>query len=174
MAEPRPNDVSSPERLRELLHRHSLDTQRFRATVARSLRISDTEVAALAQLSLGHALSPGQLGGVLGLTSGGTAAMLKRLERRDYVSRNAHPMDHRSTLLSLTTTAAADLGERYRRLVQEVDESTRVLSDEQRAVIADFLDAATEATAAATEVILREQAAHKPELAALPHPGLWA
>ena len=175
MTEPRyQDDAGSSERLRELMHRYSLGSQRFRAVVGRSLRMPESDVAALAYLSLGRSLTPGQLADILGLTSGGTTALLQRLEPRDFIARADNPDDHRSTLLSLTDTTASELGESYRPLVEELNKLIQKLSDEQRAVLAAFLTAATDRTAEATERLRHELMARERKLKAPPHPGLWA
>jgi phytoene dehydrogenase-like protein len=72
----------SPDQLRELLHRRTIAGDRYRARVARLLGMNDTEAAALAHLAHHGQLTPGELGRLVGLTSGGTTALIHRLLTR--------------------------------------------------------------------------------------------
>jgi DNA-binding MarR family transcriptional regulator len=162
-----------PPRLRELLHRHSLASQRLREAVARALGIPAADANALAYLSLGRALTPTALGGQLGLTSGGTTALVHRLEARGYAERSANAGDARSCLLVLTASAAADLGRDYASVVADLDELIATLSDDERAVIGRFLHAVRERADAATEARSRTVAQRQHEQAGSAAPGLW-
>jgi hypothetical protein len=66
----------TPENLRELLHRKAMAGERHRANAAWLLRMADTELTALGHLAQHGQLTPGELGRLLGLSSGGTTALL--------------------------------------------------------------------------------------------------
>ncbi|MCW3064097.1 MAG: Transcriptional regulator, partial [Solirubrobacterales bacterium] len=83
----------SPERLRDYQQRKSLASERHRAAMARILGLSDKEVAAILLLARSGHLTPGQLGGLLSLTSGGVTALTQRLERAGHIRRQPHPVD---------------------------------------------------------------------------------
>jgi MarR family protein len=83
----------SPERLRELFHRKTMAGKRHRATAARLLGMDETEAAALAHLAQHGQLTPGELGALLVLTSGGTTALIHRLVEGGHLVRHPHPRD---------------------------------------------------------------------------------
>src|SRR4051812_28344949 len=107
--------------LRGLLARKSLADARQRAAAARLLGLGESDVLAIQHLAWAGALTPGQLGAQLRLTSGGTTALIHRLTRLDYVVREPHPGDRRSTLLRLTPKAEQEAGALYAPLVAELD-----------------------------------------------------
>jgi DNA-binding MarR family transcriptional regulator len=93
--------------VRESLDRIELASARHRAAVARVMRLSENDVLAMTYLRRAGRLTPTALGRLLSLTSGGTTALVQRLEREGHVVRDRHPGDGRSTLLRLAETAEA-------------------------------------------------------------------
>jgi len=164
----------APERIRELLLRNGLESDRLREAVAWALRITPTEANALAVMSLGAPLCPSQLGQRLGLSSGGTTALIQRLEARAYIERSPNPSDARSTLLSLGRTAVAELGSLYAPLVAQLDALIDALGDQERAAIAQLLSDACEEVVRATEDLRHAECAARGENRIGPAPGLWA
>src|SRR5687767_14847140 len=96
---------ATPVAIRRALTRKGLAAARHRAAVGRLLGLSETELLALQHLGMSGRLTPSALGSLLRLTSGGTTALVQRLERTGRVAREAHPADRRSTLLRLTPQA---------------------------------------------------------------------
>jgi DNA-binding MarR family transcriptional regulator len=157
--------------LRGLLARKSLADARQRAAAARLLGVNESDVLAIQHLAWAGALTPGQLGAQLRLTSGGTTALVQRLTRLSYVMREPHPEDRRSTLLRLTPEAERDAGALYAPLVAELDEiADRLGGDEALRV----LEAIAEAAEQHADELARAADADGPPVPSIPTPGLWA
>jgi DNA-binding MarR family transcriptional regulator len=110
-----------------------------------------SELAALEHLQAAGAINQKRLGERLSMSPGAITAMIDRLERRGYVERIPNPEDRRSALVNITK---AGVEESLRHLwpyivdMKGVEES---FSEEERAVVARFLRAATQATQRAAE-----------------------
>ena len=157
--------------LRGLLARKSLADARQRAAAARLLGVGESDVLAIQQLAWSGALTPGQLGAQLRLTSGGTTALVQRLLRLGYVMREPHPDDRRSTLVRLTPEAERDAGALYAPLVGELDEIAARLGDDAALELLDAIAAAAERHA---DELARAADAERPRVPPVPTPGLWA
>lgn len=169
-----PNGAYTPERIRELLHRKGLAGSRHRSAVARLLGLTDTEMAALTHLAYRGNLTPGQLGRLLFLTSGGVSALTQRMDRAGHVERQPHPRDGRSTVLTPSASVLEEAEEHYAELTEELDRAAARLSASERAVIGRFMDevvaiAERHAEAAATKAGEAERV-----VTGVPSPGLWA
>jgi DNA-binding MarR family transcriptional regulator len=165
----------SPERLRDFQQRRSLASERHRAAMARMLGLSEKEAAAILLLARSGHLTPGQLGSLLSLTSGGVTALTQRLERAGHIRRQPHPADGRSTVLS----AAPGIIERARScmapLVSDLDAVATRLSANEREAIGRFLEevaAVSERHAARLAEWARQ--AEREQASVAPDPGLWA
>ena len=163
-----------PEALRALLARKSLADARHRGALARLLNLTESDVLAIQHLAWAGALTPGQLAAQLRLTSGGTTALLQRLERIGYVAREPHPEDRRSTLLRLTPEAERDLGRLYAPLVRAIDATAGDLEEEARATFVAFLSAIAELGEHHADELVRAAEAGRPRIPRVPVPGLWA
>jgi len=162
----------SPERIRDLLHRKALATERHRAGVARRLGLDGTEVAALAHLARHGSLTPSRLGELLFLTSGGVTALTRRLERAGYVQRRPHPRDKRSTVLSARPEILAEAGDLYEPLVTALDWASAELSPEQRAAVGRYLERIVAISEQEADAVAR--AGEEGALGGAPAPALWA
>ena len=165
---------STPEALRALLARKSLADARHRGALARLLNVTETDVLAIQHLAWAGALTPGQLGAQLRLTSGGTTALVQRLERIGYVAREPHPDDRRSTLLRLTPEAEHDAGELYAPLVRAIDDAAERLTEEVRDAVLAFLRTIAELGEHHADELVRAADAGRPRIPRVPVPGLWA
>lgn len=125
--------------IREALARHLLAAARHRAAVARSLRLSENEMLAVMHLARAGKLTPTALGRLLSLTSGGTTALVQRLERDRHIVRERHPADGRSTLLALSAESRRRLDEALSPLDTAIDERVAGLSEAARAAVLGFL-----------------------------------
>lgn len=163
----------TPEAIRELLTRKSLSASRHRTALARLLDITDTDVLAVQHLSRAGSLTPTRLGDLLGLTSGGTTALIQRLERLGYVARDAHPSDRRSSVLRLTGEIERTAGEAFAPLVRDIDAITERLSEDDRRVIASFLHAVAEAGEMRADELARDAREERRPATGVPMPGLW-
>lgn len=160
--------------LRHLFHRKALAGERHRAALARALRISDTEAAALAHLASHGQATPGELGALLGLTSGGTTALLHRLESAGHLERQPHPDDRRSTLLRATPSILAAAEQIYAPLVADIDEASARLGETERAVVGRYLQDIAAISERHAERLGAEVSAESTDVVAAPAPALWA
>ncbi|MBV8931480.1 MAG: MarR family transcriptional regulator [Kutzneria sp.] len=62
--------------------------------------------------------TPGQLGTVLGLTTGSITAMVDRLERQGYLVRTPDPADRRKIVIRLTAEVVEQITALYRPLIE--------------------------------------------------------
>lgn len=127
------------EDLRDLLTRSTLAIERHRAAIGRQLALGDSEMHALACLDQHGELTPGELRARLSLSSGGTTALVQRLERAGHVERRGHPRDRRSVVISLSPATRELLRSSAEPLVAAIDAAAAELSPGQRATVAAWL-----------------------------------
>jgi DNA-binding MarR family transcriptional regulator len=161
-------------RIRSALHRKSLADARQRAALARRLGLTDTEVLAVQHLARAGELTPGQLGSLLQLSSGGTTGLIQRLQRAGHVSRHAHPRDRRSAVVRLTPTIANWATDAWAPFVADIDALVSDLADPEREVIRRFLAAAADASERHADRLARDADASAHDALAVPLPALWA
>jgi DNA-binding MarR family transcriptional regulator len=167
------SDPLSPERLCGLLHRYCLLNRRFRELIARMSNIPESDMTALAQFSLGRSLTPGELGNALALTSGVTTGLILRLLQRGYVTRARHPHDKRSSLLSSTPRAIAEVGALYAPLAASLGQLARTLSEHDRAIVSAYLEVSSALTREAAAAVQRHEADRHRERVTPSAPRLW-
>jgi DNA-binding MarR family transcriptional regulator len=148
-------DPTSPQDIREHLLRKSLASARQRSILGRLLGLSESEVLAVQHLARAGRLTPGQIGELLSLTSGGTTALVQRLERHGHVVRERHPTDRRSTYIALTPEIARRAGDSLAPLVREVDRLSDELSEEQLELVGRFLASVADAEERHVDELLR-------------------
>ncbi|MGH3146881.1 MAG: MarR family winged helix-turn-helix transcriptional regulator [Rubrobacter sp.] len=117
----------------------------YTASVARRMDLGVSEIAALEHLQGAGELTPGQLGGLLSMTSGAVTALVDRLVAGGYVERVPNPRDRRSSLLRLTAAGTEKGMEHLYPLAVEVRGIVAELSDEERAAIGKFMESVTAA-----------------------------
>jgi DNA-binding MarR family transcriptional regulator len=130
--------------IRTALGRYELATIRLRVALGRVLDLAEHDLLAVQHLARAGELTPTQLGRLLDLTSGGTTALVQRLEGRGFVSRTPHPVDRRSIHLRLTAELEALAEVALAPLLVDIDGAARRLSGDEVAVVESFL---TEVTA---------------------------
>jgi DNA-binding MarR family transcriptional regulator len=109
--------------------------------IAEEVGLNHTDLMALYYINRREgSATPKSLAEHLGLTTGATAILINRLEKRGYVVRTPHPTDRRGVLLSMGQAAQehefAELGKRLKQLNAEVIAD---LSPEESAIIRAFL-----------------------------------
>ena len=160
--------------IRAALHRKALADARQRAALARRLGLTDSEVLAVQHLARAGELTPGQLGTLLQLSSGGTTGLIHRLQGAGHVSRRAHPRDRRSAVVRLTPAIAAWAAEAWAPFVADVDALTAALSPDEREVVRRFLEGAADAAERHANRLVRDADATAHDALAVPLPALWA
>jgi DNA-binding MarR family transcriptional regulator len=142
---------SIEEKLSDLVRQHSSAVLRHAAATAKRMGLEASELAALEHLQAAGHINQKRLGERLSMSPGAITAMIDRLERRGYVERAPNPEDRRSALVNITE---AGLEESLRHLWPYIEDMKGVeegFSEEERAVVARFLRAATQATQRAAE-----------------------
>lgn len=160
--------------IRAALHRKALADARQRGALARRLGLTDSEVLAVQHLARAGELTPGQLGALLQLSSGGTTGLIHRLRRAGHVSRHAHPRDRRSAVVRLTPAIATWATEAWAPFVAEIDALASGLSDGEREVVRRFLEGAAEAAERHADRLVRDADTSAHDALAVPLPALWA
>jgi DNA-binding MarR family transcriptional regulator len=160
--------------IRSGLVRKSLADATLRGAIARLLGVTESEILAMLHLARSGELTPGQLGSLLQLSSGGTTGLINRLERGGHVIRRADPRDRRSALVRLTASTEARAGEAWAPLVAEIDAATRELSGPEREAVTRFLDRASDAVERRVARMSREADAVAHDALVVPLPALWA
>src|SRR5919201_3910989 len=151
-----PEDADLPTRIRAALHRKALADARQRAALARRLGLTDSEVLAVQHLARAGELTPGQLGALLQLSSGGTTGLIHRLERAGHVTRHAHPRDGRSAVVRLTPAIAAWATEAWAPFVAEVEALASSLPEREQEVVRRFLEGAAQAAERHADRLVRD------------------
>ncbi|MEN3283522.1 MAG: hypothetical protein V7607_4662 [Solirubrobacteraceae bacterium] len=169
-----PEGTDAMTLIRAALHRKALADARQRAALARRLGLTDSEVLAVQHLARAGELTPGQLGSLLQLSSGGTTALIQRLERAGHVSRHAHPHDRRSAVVHLTPAIAARAADAWAPFVSEIDALAAELSESEREVVRRFLEGTADAAERHADRLARDADSSAHNALAVPLPALWA
>lgn len=112
-----------------------------RESAAREQHLHPTDFSCISLLyRASEPLSPTQLIAYLRLTSGSGTALLDRLERAGYIRRLPNPEDRRGVLIELDVEKAAEPIARYKEIEQVYSNLTGELSEDNLAVIANFLE----------------------------------
>jgi DNA-binding MarR family transcriptional regulator len=123
------------------LHQNSYD--RFEDAAAGYFGVNRTAMRCLEVLDRLGRLTPGEIAGHTGLSSGAVTAMLDRLERADMVQRSPDPSDRRRVLVQLTDKARRLAADVYGPLTGEMDQFEKY-SDDQLRLIEEFMRLATQ------------------------------
>ena len=124
------------------LHQNSYD--RFEDAAAGYFGVNRTAMRCMEVLDRLGRLTPGDIAGHTGLSSGAVTAMLDRLERADMVQRLPDPSDRRRVLVQLTDKSRRLAADVYEPLTAELDQFEKY-SDDQLRLIEDFMRMATQA-----------------------------
>jgi len=131
--------ADSPE-IRVLLRRFALQRDRWIDALCRHVGISRSDHDALEALDEHGSLTPGELGRLLSLTSGSVTALVDRLEKLGWAERRSHPDDRRKVIVTPTRTAWQIGQDALEPYLDAIDAAAADLDDDERAVVARFLD----------------------------------
>jgi DNA-binding MarR family transcriptional regulator len=134
-------DAEITERIREALLRHALAAAEHRVLLGRLLGLTESDVLAVQHLAREGRMTPSALGARLHLTSGGTTALLQRLERAGHLERHPNPVDRRSVLVALSPGVRDRAGAALAPYVAELDRLVGTLTEPERATVERFLSA---------------------------------
>jgi DNA-binding MarR family transcriptional regulator len=142
---------STGEKLPDLVRQHSSAVLRHVAATAKRMGLETSELAALEHLQAAGSMAHKRLGERLSLSPGAITSMIDRLERRGYVERIPNPEDRRSALVRITKSGLEESLGHLWPYIEEMKGVEEGFSEEERAVVARFLRAATRATQRAAE-----------------------
>ncbi|MEM1043810.1 MAG: MarR family transcriptional regulator [Bacteroidota bacterium] len=125
----------------------------FDAAAAGALGIHRTDLAALLALEHGPR-RVGDVGAVLGLSSGSMTALVGRLERSGHVERSADPADRRARLVGLTAKARREVGTIYRRSFEAIADAVSEVPREELDSAARLTRMAADACSAEAVMLL--------------------
>lgn len=165
---------TSAETIREALNRSDLAAARRRAELARLLGLAESDVLAVQHLALARRMTASQLGARMRMTSGGSTALVQRLERQGCIVREPHPHDRRSTLLRLTPEVEERAGAALAPLAHRIDRLTAGLPAAERRRLADVLGRIADAAEAHADELTRQSEAAARAANGSPVPTLWA
>ncbi|MEL7168019.1 MAG: MarR family transcriptional regulator [Bacteroidota bacterium] len=125
----------------------------FDAAAADALGLHRTDLAALLALEHGPR-RVGDVGAVLGLSSGSVTALVDRLERSGHVERRADPSDRRARLVGLTAESRREVGAIYRRSFEAIADAVSEASRKELDSAARLTRIAADACSAEAVILL--------------------
>ena len=124
--------------------------------VADRVGMNPTDLESLDVLVRHGPMTAGRLAELTGLTTGAVTGLVDRLERHGYARREPDPTDRRRVIVrALEEDAMRDLGPPYEPMTRAMGELVARYSDEELAVVLDFV---TRAAAMTTQVIAQVRA----------------
>jgi DNA-binding MarR family transcriptional regulator len=118
-----------------------LAAERLRQNQAAIQDMGVSELFALGHLYYDGELTPGELSGRLGLSSGTMTALVDRLESAGYAARSPNPGDRRSQLVRITETGTAIMGSIHAEFAQSIHRTLVGMSAQTRRALVDALAA---------------------------------
>jgi DNA-binding MarR family transcriptional regulator len=135
------NDTPTADRITEATRRLDVAMSTLNAAFAREVGVSVPELLALENLAHDGGLGPSELARRLQLSTGAVTALVDRLEASGHAARAAHPSDRRRVVVTRTAKASDALATETASLDYEIRRLAEGLSDDEREVVARFLDA---------------------------------
>ena len=137
-----------PAQVADGLRALSTEIDRLDQAAADRYGLNRTDLRALDIIGRAGPLAPTDLARLLGFTTGGATTVLDRLERAGYVRRRADTSDRRRLVVETTAATAARDQEVFGDLIHQTGALLATDTDDQLAVIDDFLTRARQLTAA--------------------------
>jgi len=142
------SDRALPAQVAGSLRALSTEIDRLDQAAADRYGLNRTDMRALDIVGRAGPLAPTELARLLGFTTGGVTTVLDRLERAGYVRRRPASGDRRRLVVEATAVTAARDQEVFGGLIRQTGELLASYTDDQLAVIDDFLTRARQLTAA--------------------------
>jgi DNA-binding MarR family transcriptional regulator len=139
--------VASPAELLTALRRFGLEDDRFDAIVAGRLGVGSAEFKAMDHIQSTGSITPGELGDRLALSSGAVTALIDRLERLGWVTREPHPTDRRSVVVRRAPDTGGEGAEVWAPLVADLLRSAGRMTPSEREACVRFLETAADQVA---------------------------
>lgn len=115
---------------------------RLDQAAADAIGVSRNDLRCLNLLEHGP-LTPGDLAGKLGLTTGSVTALLDRLEKRGLIARHRHDQDRRSTCVSATPLVFETLAPVYRGFALTLQQEAQKLTEAEQQQAVEVLNLVT-------------------------------
>ena len=129
--------------LNESARAHSTMTVLFHQAINARLGLSATEGKTLDLLTRLGPMSPGQLAERTGLAPASVTELVDRLEAKGFVQRRRDEEDRRRVLVAVVPEPLAGLDRLFARFARSTERLWRQFSDEELAVIQQYLDRGT-------------------------------
>lgn len=120
-----------------------------RPALAQRMGLSLTETWAVEHL-MAEPMGPVDLSRRLGITSAAATVLVRRLEQTGHVARAPHATDRRRVVLHPTASAQQSVAHALGPLLGGLEEAAAGLSDEQREMVAQYLERAAQVVEAFT------------------------
>ena len=133
------------EDLADQVREHSSAVMRYAAATAKRMGLEVSELSALEHLQAAGPMTLGRLGERLSMSPGAVTALVDRLESKRYAERIPNPKDRRSALVRETEAGLEESLEHLWPYIEEMRGIEERFSEEERAIVARSLLAATEA-----------------------------
>ena len=130
--------------------------------VGSRLELRDVDLHCLDLLARNGPLSPGALARLAGLHPATMTGIVDRLERAGWVARDRDPADRRAVLVRPLPSRGAELLRLFAGMNAAMDELCAGYSDDELALLADFLRRTTAAGQSATEALASDGPAVPP------------
>ena len=136
-----PASRSGVERVTAELGALSSALDRLDQFAAERLGLNRTDQRALDLVGRSGSIAPTRLARALGMSTGATSTVIDRLESAGYVRRETDPVRRRGTAVRMTEDATARCSTIFDPLITATAAQAARSSDEELAIIADFLAA---------------------------------
>jgi DNA-binding MarR family transcriptional regulator len=134
---------------RAAMRRLSTEIDGLDQRTAVHFKVGRTDVQIIDTVENRGPITPTELAGTVGLTTGGLSIALERLERIGYLRRARHPDDRRKVMVEVTDAIGPLQRTMFAALGRRMQAILGGYSEEQLATIIDFLDSAATAIGAA-------------------------
>ncbi|QNP69700.1 MarR family transcriptional regulator [Streptomyces roseirectus] len=114
------------------------------AAAAARLGINQTDLRCLDVLLQRESAAPGELGAALGLTTGSVTAMLDRLDKLGYLTREPDPGDRRRSVVRASERTRKAAEEIYRPLAEEANAGLQHYSVDELRLLVEFVRSSRE------------------------------
>ena len=128
---------------------------------------------AVAHLAQRGRLTPGEIGNLLDLSSGGVSALVQRLEDAGHVVREPHPTDGRSNVVRLSARLVERATSVFDPLVSELDGLSGELDEGAQRTIVAFLTRVVEVSERHADREYAKLHRGGREAGSTPVPSLW-
>ena len=137
---PRPEVRPATSRIRDLL----TVSEEFEAYVGRELTVNPTDLLAMEHLIQDGPLTPTDLSRRLGVSTAATTTIIDRLTAVGHVERVPNPNDRRGILVVPAPASVERAMGAIMPMVMGIDRVLNDFSDEQKAIITDYLSRVVE------------------------------